>query len=57
MPEQHPYHFAILADDLTPYGQAVPHRDGTCSVYIKDQDGNQVEMLQLPDHIPGHEKN
>jgi catechol 2,3-dioxygenase-like lactoylglutathione lyase family enzyme len=48
LPDQHPYHFAILTDDLTPYGEAVPHRDGTSSVYIKDQDENHVEMLTLP---------
>lgn len=45
--EQHPYHFAIVTDNLEPYGQAVPHRDGTASVYIKDPDGNHVEMLKL----------
>ncbi|MEM7617309.1 MAG: VOC family protein [Pseudomonadota bacterium] len=49
LPEQHPYHFAILRDDLAPYGNAVPHRDGTSSVYIKDVDGNNVEMLKLPE--------
>ena len=46
--EQHPYHFAIVRDDLTPYGKAKDHRDGTSSVYIKDLDGNNVEMLKLP---------
>ena len=48
LPEQHPYHFAIVTGDLSPYGEAVPHRDGTVSVYIKDADGNNVEMLTLP---------
>ena len=47
LPEQHPYHFAIVTDDLSPYGKAVPHRDGTASVYIKDTDGNNVEMRTL----------
>jgi len=47
LPEQHSYHFAIVTDDLTPYGEAVTHRDGTASVYIKDTDGNNVEMLTL----------
>lgn len=49
LPHQHPYHFAILTDDLTPYGEATPHRDGTASVYIKDEDGNNVEILTLPE--------
>jgi len=48
LPEQHPYHFAIMTDDLSPYGEAVPHRDGTASVYIKDADENNIEMLTLP---------
>ena len=45
---QHPYHFAIVTDDLRSYGKAVLHRDGTASAYIKDADGNNVEMLTLP---------
>jgi len=52
LPDQHPYHFAIIAEDLAPYGDAVLHRDGTSSVYIKDQDGNNVEMLKLPILVP-----
>ena len=52
LPNQHPYHFAIVAEDLAPYGDAVLHRDGTSSVYIKDQDGNNVEMLKLPILVP-----
>lgn len=47
--EQHPYHFAILRDDVSGYGEPVAHRDGTRSVYIRDVDGNHVEMLELPD--------
>ena len=46
--EQHPSHVAILRDDLSPYGKAVSHRDGTQSVYIKDTNGNHLEMLKLP---------
>ena len=48
LPEQHPYHFAVVTENLEPYGEATPHRDGTASVYIKDLDGNNVEMLTLP---------
>jgi len=48
LPDQHPYHFAIVCDDLAPYGDSIAHRDGTHSVYIHDIDGNHVEMLQLP---------
>ena len=48
LPGQHPYHFAIVTDNLASYGDAVHHRDGTTSIYIKDRDGNNVEMLTLP---------
>ena len=48
LPDQHPYHFAIITDNLKSYGEAISHRDGTSSVYIKDQDGNNIEMLELP---------
>ena len=48
LPEQHPYHFSIVTDDLLPYGEATLHRDGTASVYIQDADQNNIEMLTLP---------
>lgn len=48
LPKDHPYHVAVLTDDLSPYGHPTPHRDGTQSVYIKDQDRNTIEMLTLP---------
>lgn len=44
--DQHPYHFAILREDISPYGKAIKHRDGTSSVYIKDLDENSIEMLK-----------
>ena len=46
-PEEHPYHIAITTDDLAAYGKPVLHRDGTKSVYIRDADGNYLEMLKL----------
>ena len=48
LPEQHPYHICILADDLEPYGRVESHRDGTQFVYIQDADGNDIEMLKMP---------
>lgn len=44
--EQHPPHIALLGD---PAEFATPkiHRDGTASVYLKDPDGNNVEILAL----------
>jgi extradiol dioxygenase family protein len=47
--ETHPYHFAIVTNNLEPYGNPIPHRDGTASVYIKDTDNNNIEMLSLSD--------
>ena len=44
--EQHPPHIAILGDPEK-YGNAKVHRDGTSSVYLKDPDGNNVEILAL----------
>ena len=44
--EQHPPHIAIVGDPAT-YGTAQHHRDGTSSVYMKDTDGNNVEILAL----------
>jgi catechol 2,3-dioxygenase-like lactoylglutathione lyase family enzyme len=48
-PDQHPPHFAITRQDISPYGIPVPHRDGTSSVYIEDPSGNNIEMLKLGD--------
>ena len=50
IPEQHPYHFAIESDEASSYGELTKHRDGTASVYIKDIDGNNIEMIKLPDN-------
>lgn len=47
LPDQHPYHFAITCEDAEKYGTLTPHRDGTESIYIKDPDGNHVELLKL----------
>ena len=49
IPEEHPFHFAIESKDAGSYGQLTEHRDGTASIYIKDIDGNNVEMIKLPD--------
>ena len=49
IPEQHPFHFAIESKEAESYGQLTEHRDGTASIYIKDIDGNNVEMIKLPD--------
>ena len=46
LPEQHPFHFAILKDDVEKYGVPITHRDGSVSVYIKDRSGNNIEILR-----------
>jgi len=46
LPEQHPFHFAILKDDVEKYGVPITHRDGSVSVYIKDLSGNNIEILR-----------
>lgn len=44
--EQHPPHIAIVGDPAA-YGSPKQHRDGTASVYLKDPDGNNVEIITL----------
>ena len=46
LPEQHPFHFAVLKDDVENYGIPIKHRDGSVSVYIKDRSGNNIEVLR-----------
>jgi|TARA_B110000438_G_scaffold35582_1_gene35289 catechol 2,3-dioxygenase-like lactoylglutathione lyase family enzyme len=46
LPDQHPFHFAILKDDVESYGEPVTHRDGSVSVYVKDRSGNNIEILR-----------
>ena len=49
LPSQHPPHVAIISENPSIYGQPVNHRDGSSSVYIKDKDGNTIEMIKLKD--------
>jgi hypothetical protein len=48
--EQHPPHIAILGDPAA-HGQAKTHRDKTSSVYLKDPNNNNVEILALPPQV------
>ena len=50
MPEEHPFHFAIESKQAEIYGDLTKHRDGTASVYIRDIDGNNVEMIKLDEN-------
>ena len=47
LPEQHPSHFAIEIEDASVFGDLTKHRDGTASIYIKDLDGNNLEMIEV----------
>jgi catechol 2,3-dioxygenase-like lactoylglutathione lyase family enzyme len=50
--EQHPPHIAIVGNPAE-FGEPDVHRDGTSSVYLKDPNGNNVEVLALaPDAAP-----
>jgi catechol 2,3-dioxygenase-like lactoylglutathione lyase family enzyme len=50
--EQHPPHIAIVGDPAA-FGEPKLHRDGTSSVYIKDPNNNNVEVMALaPDAAP-----
>ena len=55
IPEQHPPHIALLGDP-TEFGEPKVHRDGTSSVYLKDPDGNNVEILApAPETVPSQD--
>ena len=49
LPTQHPPHIAFVAEDLERFGKPKSHRDGTASVYVRDNQNNVIEMLSLPD--------
>lgn len=46
VPDQHPPHLAIVREDAARFGPLKQHRDGTRSLYIQDNAGNQVEVLE-----------
>ena len=48
--EQHPPHIAIIGDPAA-HGEPKLHRDGTSSVYVKDPNGNNIEVLALAPEI------
>ncbi|MEL7239579.1 MAG: VOC family protein [Planctomycetota bacterium] len=55
-PGQHPPHVALRVDEDQLAQQAAAigmkpdtHRDGTAGVYMKDPDGNAVELIYYPD--------
>ncbi len=47
MPEQHPPHLGFVRSDADAFGSLKSHRDGSRSTYIKDSEGNAVEILAV----------
>ena len=47
LPRQHPPHIALRRADAESFGPLARHRDGTRSVYVKDSEGNSVEIMAL----------
>jgi catechol 2,3-dioxygenase-like lactoylglutathione lyase family enzyme len=45
IPEQHPPHIAFASPAAEKFGALTTHRDGTRSTYVKDPDGNSVEIM------------
>ena len=45
VPEQHPPHLAVTSREPERFGELRTHRDGTRSTYVKDPDGNSVEIM------------
>lgn len=46
VPDQHPPHIAIEHDGAERHGTLKKHRDGTESIYIKDSEGNTLELMK-----------
>ena len=42
---QHPAHIAIINDSIINDKNAIKHRDNSISKYIKDYDGNYIELI------------
>ena len=45
IPAQHPPHIAFASPNAGRFGELTTHRDGTSSAYVKDPDGNSVEIM------------
>ena len=45
IPGQHPPHVAFSSPHAERYGELKGHRDGTRSVYVRDSEGNVVEVM------------
>ena len=45
-PGEHPPHIAVEHPVAASCGQLVKHRDGTQSTYLRDPDGNAVEIMK-----------
>jgi len=45
IPSQHPAHIALVRENAESFGTLVTHRDGIRSVYIKDSEGNSIEIM------------
>ncbi len=46
LPKEHPSHFALTRPDANKFGELVTHRDGLKSVYVTDDFGNSIEILE-----------
>ena len=46
LPNQHPPHIAFCRADAEKHGKLKTHRDGTKSIYIRDNSGNAIEILK-----------
>ena len=49
--DRHPPHVAVLTPSADVFGDPDEHRDGTRSVYLLDESGNALEMLERPDPV------
>ena len=45
LPAEHPHHVGFIRKDAAKFGPLKTHRDGVASIYVKDSEGNDLEIL------------
>jgi len=48
--EQHPFHFAVINNNIHLEKNVQKHRDSSISKYINDPDGNKIELIKYIDN-------
>ena len=46
LPDMHPPHLAFIRNNLDSHDKKLKHRDDSISIYMKDPDGNYIELIE-----------